>query len=181
MTLLYTIGHSNRSFDEFAGILIAHGVKQVADVRTIPRSRHNPQFNAEALERDLAERSIGYRHFPDLGGLRKPRADSPNTYWRNASFRGYADYMATDRFRQAIDALVEYGSAAPTAIMCAEAVWWRCHRSLIADFLVALRGVAVHHLVSAAAPSPHEVSGAAQVSGGRIVYQGLKGLRDEED
>jgi uncharacterized protein (DUF488 family) len=128
---IYTVGHSTRTAEEFIALLEAHGVQQVADVRTVPKSRRNPQFWSDALEASLAEADKGYRWFPQLGGLRKTSADSPNGAWRNASFRGYADHMLTAEFAEGLAALLEFAAEAPTAIMCAEAVPWRCHRSLI--------------------------------------------------
>jgi len=147
MPAIFTIGHSTHPIEEFVHLLQAHGVEQLIDIRTVPRSRTNPQFNRETLPNSLKAAGIGYLHMPALGGLRHPRADSPNTAWRNASFRGYADYMQTAEFAAAIDRLVELGSQTQVAIMCAEAVPWRCHRSLIADALVA-RGMEVREMTS---------------------------------
>src|SRR5579872_2571631 len=133
--VLLTIGHSTHPIGEFIAILEAQGVDLLADVRTIPRSRHNPQFNRDALAASLAEAEMRYVPMPGLGGLRHARPDSPNTAWRNASFRGYADYMQTPEFTAAIEELIALGSDKQTAIMCAEAVPWRCHRSLVGDAL----------------------------------------------
>src|SRR6185369_14353784 len=133
--VIFTVGHSTRSFEELLAILRAHGVKRLIDVRTIPRSRHNPQFNRETFSKALHNRGFSYRHMKALGGLRRARPDSTNTGWRNASFRGFADYMQTSSFKEALDALIELATQKRTAIMCAEAVPWRCHRSLIADAL----------------------------------------------
>lgn len=133
---LWTIGHSTRPIDEFITLLRAHKIAELIDVRTVPRSRHNPQFNADALAQSLQAAEIRYRHMPALGGLRKTKKDSRNTGWRNESFRGYADYMQTKEFEQAIDELMAEGRLNRIAVMCAEAVPWRCHRSLIADALV---------------------------------------------
>jgi uncharacterized protein (DUF488 family) len=169
---IYTVGHSTRSFDEFATLLDAHGIRQLADIRTIPRSRRHPQFERDSLARSLRARGTEYRHFPALGGLRRPRRDSPNTGWRNESFRGYADYMGTDEFRAAVDDLVAFAGATPTAVMCAEAVWWRCHRRLLADALV-VRGVDVLHVTSAGPPAPHRMNPMARLVGGRLVYPSL--------
>ncbi len=166
---IFSIGHSTRAFDEFAGLLATHGVRQVADVRTIPRSRRHPQFERDALGGALEARGIAYRHMPGLGGLRRPRRDSPNTGWRNDSFRGYADYMGTPAFEEALEDLIAFASSAPTAVMCAEAVWWRCHRSLIADALV-VRGVEVCHITSAAAPARHHLNQMARIVDRRITY-----------
>jgi len=144
---IWTLGHSTRQIDIFISLLEANGIKLVADVRLLPGSKRYPQFNKEALATSLSENGIRYEHFPELGGRRKPRPDSRNTAWRNKAFRGYADYMETDEFRKGIERLVDLArERGPTAIMCAEAVWWRCHRALISDFLKA-RGVAVTHIV----------------------------------
>jgi uncharacterized protein (DUF488 family) len=170
--LVYTIGHSTRPIDAFIRLLQTHGVAQVADVRTVPRSRRHPQFERAALAAALERCGLGYRHFPGLGGLRRPRADSTNTAWKHPGFRGYADHMQTEEFRRALDELLDYAAAAPTAVMCAEALWWRCHRSLLADALVA-RGVPVRHIMSERSATPHELSGLARIDGDRIVYPGL--------
>ena len=133
---VFTIGHSTLPIDQFISVLNAYGVDWLGDVRTIPRSRHNPQFNAEALANSLRTAGIAYAPMPALGGLRHPRPDSVNGAWRNKSFRGYADYMGTAHFREALTALLQLKAEGRTAIMCAEAVPWRCHRSLIADALI---------------------------------------------
>jgi uncharacterized protein (DUF488 family) len=166
---LFTIGHSTRGADDFVALLGAHGVRRLVDVRTIPRSRHNPQFNSEALAQTLAGAGIGYLHMPSLGGLRKPRRDSINSGWRNDSFRGYADYMQTPEFAAALDELVALAADAPTAIMCAEAVPWRCHRSLVADALLA-RGIAASEIVSETRTTPHKLTPFARVDGARVTY-----------
>ncbi|HLH19874.1 MAG TPA: DUF488 domain-containing protein [Bryobacteraceae bacterium] len=166
---LVTVGHSNRSIDEFIEILRAHRVDTVADVRTVPRSRHNPQFNREALPGSLAAAGIEYVHMPGLGGLRHPRKDSVNKGWRNLSFRGYADYMQTPEFAQALDELLRLASGRRVAAMCAEAVPWRCHRSLIAD-AAAARGVEAEHLMSAAKSEPHRMTKFARVEGQIVTY-----------
>ena len=132
---IFTVGHSTRSIDEFVELLRAHGVKGIVDVRSIPRSRHNPQFNTDVLEHSLQQEHMSYKHIKELGGLRHARKDSLNLGWRNASFRGFADYMATQEFSEGLEALAKIANARETAIMCAEAVPWRCHRSLIADAL----------------------------------------------
>ena len=178
--LLFTIGHSTRAIGELIGLLKAHGVGQLADVRTIPKSRRHPQFAREALAQSLPQHGIAYRHFPGLGGLRKPRRDSPNAAWRNDSFRGYADYMQTDAFARALQDLLDWsGATGPgtdpprTAIMCAEAVWWRCHRQLIADALVA-RGATVRHIASATSAPAHTLTEFARVdASGRVTYPAL--------
>jgi uncharacterized protein (DUF488 family) len=147
--ILWTIGHSTRPLDEFLSLLQTHNVQRLVDVRTIPRSRHNPQFNRENLSTSLKDEGLLYEHRPKLGGLRKPKTDSINLGWRNASFRGYADYMQTEEFRRALDELITESRLQPTAIMCAEAVPWKCHRSLIADALVT-KGWEVRHIMTAA-------------------------------
>ena len=168
---IFTIGHSTRPIAEFLEVLQAHGIRRLADVRTVPRSRHNPQFNREDLAHALHNRRLHYRHMPALGGLRHPRRDSGNTAWRNASFRGYADYMQTQEFAQALDLLIELGRAEPTAAMCAEAVPWRCHRSLIADALL-VRGVEVLEVVSATRSTPLTLHPWAHVEGTIVTYPG---------
>ena len=171
LSTLFSIGHSTRSLDEFLALLSSHDVRQLADVRTIPKSRRHPQFNSDALARSLLAHGLDYRHFPALGGLRKPRVDSPNTAWRNASFRGYADHMQTPAFAAALDDLIEWAER-PTAIMCAEAVWWQCHRQLIADALVA-RGRGVAHIMSREAPAAHTLTAFAHVDAEAVRYPGL--------
>lgn len=166
---IFTIGHSTRGIDEFVALLRAHGVRRVIDVRTIPRSRHNPQFNREALSKALHGRRIHYRHMKSLGGLRRPKPDSPNTGWRNESFRGYADYMQTEKFTEALDQLIELAAEEPAAIMCAEAVPWRCHRTLIADALI-VRGIPVRHIYSKTKAAPHAITPFAKVNGDKITY-----------
>ena len=169
---MLTAGHSNRALDELIQILESHGVKQLADVRKMPRSRHNPQFNSDSFAAALRGLGIEYRHMPGLGGLRRPRSDSINTAWRNESFRGYADYMQTAEFGRSLDELIRYSRNARTAILCAEAVPWRCHRSLIADALMA-HGIAVEHIMSAARAEPHRITPFARVEGKRVTYPGL--------
>ena len=167
--IVYTIGHSTRTIEEFLSLLQAHGVEQVADVRTVPRSRHNPQFNRETLPASLAEAGIGYVHLAELGGLRKPLPDSNNAAWKNASFRGYADYMQTPEFAAGLDHLLELAREHPTVVMCAEAVPWRCHRSLIGDALTA-RGINVEDILSETRRSPHRMTPFAHVEGERVTY-----------
>ena len=150
-------------------MLRAHGVQALVDVRTIPKSRHNPQYNSDTLARTLAANGIAYSHAPELGGLRKPRRDSINLGWRNESFRGYADYMQTPEFDAAIDALVARSDKQRTAIMCAEAVPWRCHRSLVADALLA-RGIEADEIVSETKATPHKLTPCARVEGTRVTY-----------
>lgn len=166
---ILTIGHSTRSSEEFVALLTAHGVKQLADVRSIPRSRHTPQFNSGELADSLREAGIEYVHLPGLGGLRHARRDSVNTAWRNLSFRGYADYMQTPEFEEALDRLIRLARVRLTAIMCAEAVPWRCHRSLIADALVA-RGIEVQEITSLTRTRAHTLTPWARVEGTRITY-----------
>ena len=168
-TLIFTVGHSTRSLDELVEILRAHGVERLVDVRTIPRSRHNPQFNRESLSKALHNRRLSYRHMKALGGLRHARADSINTGWRNASFRGFADYMQTPAFEEAVEKLIELAEQKPTAIMCAEAVPWRCHRSLIADALT-VRGYEVRDLMSATNAKRHTLMPMAKVHGRQVTY-----------
>ena len=170
---MLTIGHSTRTLEEFAAVLRAHGVEHVVDVRTVPRSRRNPQFNREALPEALAAYGIGYTHLPSLGGLRHPHADSPNTAWRNLSFRGYADYMETPEFAAGLAELLALAGQRQVAIMCAEAVPWRCHRSLIADALL-VRGVPVEDILSAARRAPHRLTPFARVEGTRITYPAVE-------
>ena len=164
-----TIGHSTRSLPEFVELLRAHGVQHLVDVRTIPRSRHNPQFNRDALPEALRREGIAYTHMPELGGLRRARKDSPNTGWRNASFRGFADYMGTAEFDAGLGKLMELGEREAAAIMCAEAVPWRCHRSLISDALVA-RGVEVAHITGRGRAALHSLTSFAKVEGGQVTY-----------
>jgi uncharacterized protein (DUF488 family) len=167
--VIFTVGHSTRSLEDLVAILRAHGVKRLVDVRRIPRSRHNPQFNRETLSKALHHRRLNYRHMKALSGLRHASPDSINTGWRNASFRGFADYMQTPAFREALERLVELATQKPTAIMCAEAVPWRCHRSLIADALIA-RGYEVRDIMSAASAKPHILNPMARVRGQKVTY-----------
>ena len=167
---IWTIGHSTRKIDIFISLLEENGIKLVADVRMFPGSKRYPHFNKEALANSLNEHGIRYEHFPELGGRRKPKPDSRNTAWRNESFRGYADYMETDEFRKGVMQLVDLADkVGPTAIMCAEAVWWRCHRGLISDFLKA-RGIEVTHIVDAKKTEPHPFTSAAQIVNGKLNY-----------
>jgi uncharacterized protein (DUF488 family) len=166
---IFTIGHSTLSIETFLALLQAYGIERLADIRTIPRSRHNPQFNDAALAESLKARHLEYLHLKALGGLRRPRKDSRNTGWRNESFRGFADYMQTEEFRDALAALIRMGRERRVAIMCAEAVPWRCHRSLVADAL-AVRGVPVVEILSQSSYRIHELTPFAQVDGVRITY-----------
>jgi len=174
LSTIFTIGHSTRPIEEFASLLAAHGVEQLVDIRTVPRSRTNPQFNRDALLQSLKQAGIAYLHMPALGGLRRPRPDSPNSAWRNASFRGYADYMQTPEFAEAIVKLIELAGGKQIAIMCAEAVPWRCHRSLVADALAA-RDVNVEHIMSATKLQLHKLTPFAVVEGVHVSYPGLIG------
>jgi uncharacterized protein (DUF488 family) len=167
--LVMTIGHSTRTLDEFIGLLQAHGVTCVADVRTVPRSRHNPQFNKTLLPRSLKKAGLGYVHLPGLGGLRHAKSDSLNVGWRNASFRGYADYMQSPEFEQSLDELVQLANREQIALMCAEAVPWRCHRSLIADALL-IRGIRTEDIMSPTRRQVHTLTPFAKVRGTAITY-----------
>jgi uncharacterized protein (DUF488 family) len=167
---ILTIGHSTRSLDELVELLHEHHVTLLVDVRTVPGSRRMPHFAKTALERSLPAHGIQYLHMPELGGLRKARADSINTGWRNTGFRGYADYMQTDEFWRGVDRLLSFSAGdGEVALMCAEAVPWRCHRSLLADALT-LRGCEVAHITGRSQPAPHSLTPFARVAGGRITY-----------
>ena len=166
---IFTIGHSTHPLEQFIDLLRVHGVTLVADVRTIPRSRHNPQFNRDTLPEALAAAGIGYQHLPGLGGLRRTRPDSRNTGWRNSSFRGFADYMQTAEFPAGLDELLSLAQQWRVAIMCAEAVPWRCHRSLIADALFA-RGIGVEHIVNAGHTQAHRPTPFARIESLAITY-----------
>ena len=168
---IFTIGHSTRALDEFVATLRAHRIELLADVRLIPRSRRYPHFNDDALVDSLPRVGIGYVPFKSLGGRRRPAKDSTNTAWRNASFRGYADFMQTDAFAGALDELMQRARAKPTAIMCAEAVPWRCHRSLIADALL-VRGWEVLDIYDEKKWTPHKLTPFAKVQGTRVTYPG---------
>lgn len=169
---ILTVGHSTHPIEEFLALLEAHEVRQLIDIRTIPKSRKNPQFNSDALASALKAAHIRYEHMPGLGGLRHARKDSINTAWRNDSFRGYADYMQTPAFDESIRALIKEAAPRRTAIMCAEAVPWRCHRSLVADALGA-RGVAVEHIMSRSSVKPHSYTPFARIEGESVTYPGL--------
>src|ERR1039457_2367292 len=165
--IVLTIGHSTRTLEEFIGLLQAHGVTCVVDVRTIPRSRHNPQFNKASLPRSLAKVGLGYVHLPGLGGLRHTHPDSVNVGWRNASFRGFADYMQTPEFEQGLQELIQLATRERIALMCAEAVPWRCHRSLIADALL-VRGIRTEDIMSPTRRQVHTLTPFAKVRGTAI-------------
>ena len=167
--VVFTIGHSTRTIQDFIRLLKAHDVQRVVDVRTIPRSRHNPQFNRDQLSPALHRARIHYRHMPELGGLRRARRDSTNTGWRNASFRGYADYMQTSAFREGLDRCIELAKLERVVLMCAESVPWRCHRSLIADALL-VRGIEASEITSGIRTQPHVLATWARVIGTQVIY-----------
>jgi uncharacterized protein (DUF488 family) len=167
---IWTIGHSTRDIGDFIATLQANAIKAVADVRLLPGSKRYPHFNQTALQVSLAEAGISYEHFPELGGRRKAKHNSRNTSWRNEAFRGYADHMETEEFDLGIKRLVALGQrVGPTAMMCAEAVWWHCHRALISDFLK-VRGVEVIHIIDAKKNEPHPFTSAATVLDGQLSY-----------
>jgi uncharacterized protein (DUF488 family) len=170
---IWTIGHSTRTLDDFVAMLRAHAIQRLVDVRTVPGSRRHPHFGGEALAAALAGIGLEYQHVPALGGLRKARSDSTNLGWKHASFRGYADHMQTPAFAGALEDLERSGATA-TVLMCAEAVWWRCHRQLIADALVA-RGHEVLHIMSNRKAEPHRLTAFARVIDRRVDYPGLLG------
>ena len=167
--IVLTVGHSTRPIDDFIALLKAHGVETVVDVRTVPKSRRNPQFGQDALPHSLASAGIGYSHMPALGGLRRARPDSPNAGWRNASFRGYADHMQTPQLAQALTQVMQRAGQERLALMCAEAVPWRCHRSLIADALL-VRGIASEDIASPTRRTPHKLTPFARVRGTEVTY-----------
>lgn len=169
MLVVFTIGHSTRTSKAFLDLLRAYGIKRVIDVRSIPRSRHNPQFNRETLSTKLRSARIGYVHLRKLGGLRHARRDSPNMGWRNTSFRGFADYMQTTDFEAGLERLIKLAKQKPSALMCAEAVPWRCHRSLIADALV-VRGIRVADIIGGKRSYVHVLTSFGRVRGNRITY-----------
>ena len=170
--MILTVGHSTHPIEAFLELLAAHGVEQLMDVRTIPKSRRNPQYNSDALAEALKAAHIRYRHMPGLGGLRHPRKDSINSAWQNDSFRGYADYMQTPAFEASLNELIDASQQHRTVIMCAEAVPWRCHRSLIADALLA-RGIEVADIMSLRPAKPHTLTSFARVAGEKVTYPGL--------
>ena len=177
---VYTVGHSTRSAEEFVALLHEFGVQQLVDIRTVPRSRTNPQFNLDQLPATLADAGIGHTYCKGLGGLRPTSKDSINTAWRNASFRGYADYMQTGEFRAALAALEDLAADRTVAIMCAEAVWWRCHRSLVAEALL-VRGWDVQHIMGPGKLNPATLRDFAVVDGDRITYPGGTDAAPERD
>ncbi|HEY7002334.1 MAG TPA: DUF488 domain-containing protein [Candidatus Udaeobacter sp.] len=170
MARIWTIGHSTRAIDIFISLLQEHRIKVLADVRSLPGSKRYPQFNKGALTNSLGKAGIRYEHFPELGGRRKTRPDSKNTAWRNESFRGYADYMETEEFHNGVKRLLDLaGDAGPAAIMCAEAVWWRCHRSLISDYLKS-HGSEVTHILDKNKIEQHPYTSAARLVNGKLNY-----------
>ncbi len=168
---VWTVGHSTRSFEELLALLKAFDIGVLADIRTVPRSRKNPQFNGDALPRALEPHEIVYAHFRLLGGLRHARKDSPNTGWRNESFRGYADYLSTEAFEEGLAELRELSGRGRVSVMCAEAVPWRCHRSLLADVLT-VRGAEVRHIMAPGKANPHVLTSFAKVNGELVTYPG---------
>jgi uncharacterized protein (DUF488 family) len=171
---LWTIGHSNRSIEDFIALLQSERIEILVDVRQFPSSRTCPQFGEEALRKSLAEAGLGYQHLVELGGRRRARPDSHNVAWRNDSFRGYADYMETPAFADGVERLVTIARERRAAIMCSEAVWWRCHRSLIADYLK-VRGAQVRHILSLTKVQKHPYTSAARIIDGRLSYEGVFG------
>lgn len=172
MSKIWTVGHSTRSGEEFGQILGAHRIKTLVDVRSFPGSRRYPHFSKSNLAESLGQIGIEYRHAPLLGGRRQPKKDSLNTAWQNASFRAYADYMETEDFKSGLQALLELAEASPTTIMCAEAVWWRCHRSLISDYLKA-GGHEVIHIIDEKKTEEHPYTSVARIIDGELSYRGL--------
>jgi uncharacterized protein (DUF488 family) len=169
METVSTIGHSNRSIEEFIALLKQNHIGCLLDIRTVPKSRHNPQFGQDQLPESLSAAGIEYRYVRGLGGLRRPRPDSPNSGWRNTSFRGYADYMQTDEFAQNVEMVIGLAETRRCALMCAEAVPWRCHRSLVADALL-VRGIPVEEIIGTQKPKPHKLTPFARVDGTHITY-----------
>ncbi|MEO7099498.1 MAG: DUF488 domain-containing protein [Luteolibacter sp.] len=171
LPVVFTIGHSTRPLDEFVGLLRAYGVTCVVDVRTVPRSLHNPQFNKSSLPKSLKKAGLSYVHMPGLGGLRHAKPDSVNMGWRNTSFRGYADYMQTAEFEESLNELIELAKRERIALMCAEAVPWRCHRSLIADALL-VRGIRTVDIMTLTRSQVHHITPFAKVHGTHLTYPG---------
>jgi uncharacterized protein (DUF488 family) len=169
---LWTVGHSTRSLEDFIETLRSFEISLLIDIRSFPGSRRYPHFNRELLKVSLPEAGIEYQHFPELGGRRRVQPDSNNMAWRNKTFRGYADYMATAEFREGVARLLEVASEARTSIMCAEAVWWRCHRSLISDYLKA-DGVEVSHVMAVGKSESHPFTSAARIVNGELSYRGI--------
>ena len=171
---IWTIGHSTRTIEEFLGLLRHYQIEILVDVRHFPGSRRLPHFNKESLHDALAAAGIRYEHLVELGGRRPARSDSHNVAWRNASFRGYADYMETQAFRDGVEHLLEIARVGRTAIMCSEAVWWRCHRSMIADYLKA-RGFQIDHILNMTTVQEHPYTSAARLVDGQLSYAGILG------
>ena len=169
---LWTVGHSTRSLEEFLEVIQSFNIAMLVDVRSYPGSRRYPQFNKEELSHALAAVGIDYLHLPALGGRRRPRPESTNTAWKNPSFRAYADHMVSPEFKQGIEELLEVSAAKRTAIMCAEALWWRCHRSLISDYLKSI-GVEVIHIADEKRTEVHPYTSAAKIVEGKLNYEGL--------
>ena len=172
MLTVWTIGHSTRPIDEFIAALSAFQIQVLVDVRSFPGSRRYPHFSRENLATTLAESGIQYLHLPELGGRRSVRADSHNLAWRNESFRGYADYMETEDFRKGVSRLIDLANSRRTAVMCSEAVWWRCHRSMISDYLKA-QGIEVTHILAAGKSESHPFTSAARIINGKLSYRGV--------
>jgi uncharacterized protein (DUF488 family) len=172
LSAIWTIGHSTRSSEEFTEILLAHRIEALVDVRSFPASRRYPHFNKAELARALEDAGILYVHNSQLGGRRRPSPQSKNTAWKNASFRAYADHMESEEFKKGIEGLLDLASEKRTAVMCAEALWWRCHRSLIADFLKA-EGIEVIHILDAKHTETHPYTAAARILNGHLSYEGL--------
>jgi uncharacterized protein (DUF488 family) len=168
---LYTIGHSNRMADEFIGLLLKNGVEVLADIRKLPGSNKYPHFNQDELANSLSLAGITYAYLKELGGRRRRNKDSMNTAWRNSSFRAYADHMETEEFRRGVDELLGYAREKRVAIMCSEAVWWRCHRALVADYMKSV-GVTVYHIMGVGANTLHPYTSAAKIIDGRLSYHG---------
>src|SRR5258708_1724800 len=177
---VWTVGHSTRSLIEFQELLLAHEIGSLVDVRSFPGSRRYPQFNQAALKAGLHDVGIDYHHLRSLGGRRKARADSTNTAWRNESFRAYADHMESEDFKSGITSLLDLARSKRTAIMCAEALWWRCHRGLIADYLKAT-GSKVLHILSVTKEEPHPFTAAARIVDGSLSYKGLLPAEDRSE
>jgi uncharacterized protein (DUF488 family) len=167
--MIYAIGHSTRPFEQFVKLLQAHDITVLADIRTVPRSQHNPQFTQEFLARELPKQGIRYVHLKELGGLRRPRPDSRNLGWDNSGFRGYADYMQTEKFDKALEELIRLSAGVQVAMMCAEGNPFRCHRQLVADALT-VRGIPTYHIISRKTARLHELNPRARVENGSITY-----------
>ena len=175
--VIWTVGHSTRSTEEFGRLLQSQQIETLVDVRSFPGSRRYPQFNKESLATFLSELSIKYVHAPALGGRRLPRPDSHNTAWQNASFRAYADHMETEEFEKGVASLLKLVSQGRTTIMCAESLWWRCHRSLIADYLKA-KGIVVNHILDEKKTELHPFTAAARIVNGELSYRGMFDAED---